>query len=127
MVVHLGVDGALLDDAALGGEVALQDGEPAVARIGVRDGADDLLVEDAGVLRARLLRHERAGHCFAFEEPRLDEGADDGGDAADFVEFFDVIFARGRQAAQIGRRLGDLVHRVDGELLFGKAQLARKR
>ena len=38
-----------------------------------------------------------------------------------------VIFARGRQAAQIGCRLGDLVHRVDGELFFGKAQLARER
>ena len=57
---HLGKDSAALDDAGIGSQVALEDGDAAVGHVGVLDGADDLGIKVYAALD--VLPHGLAGH-----------------------------------------------------------------
>ena len=50
MLLHLGGDGAALDDAAVGGDVAPEDLQAAGRGIRILDGTDGLVVQDMSTL-----------------------------------------------------------------------------
>ena len=127
MAVHFGIDRALFDDRALFRKIPLQNGKPAVGGIGIVDGADQLVVAYARVFGEFVLRDARHRLRGAVEEVCVDQTADHGGNAARVFKFFNIPFARGRKAAQIGRLRRNFVHGIHGDLLLGESELACER
>ena len=97
-----------LDDGALGGEVAVQDREPALRLDRVGDGTDDVL---AGCLvgRVGLLADRPAGDrdLVAVQQPGLGEAAEDQRHAAGAVEVGGDVAAAGLQVGEQRRLPGD--------------------
>ena len=117
---HFRRNGALLDDAAVFCQIALQNGNAAAGRIRVVNRADDALVavDDA----FEVLRHglARAGHHRRVEQALLRQLLHHGEDAARAVEVFHERITRRRKVAEVRRVGGNLVRvvKVDGHACF---------
>ncbi len=114
-------DTALLDDGALLREIAPKDGEAAILRVGIRDGADDIGVFD--FCRAHLLPDCFTAHRWArgVEKWRRGDTFQDGHDAACAIDVDDVVGAAGGDLADVRRRGRNFVHALEGIIDAGFA------
>ena len=101
---HLVGHGALLDDGAVGGEVAEEHGQAAGGVVGAVEGPDHVVVDDAGA--GHRLGDGAAGHRAgrAVHEAGVDEPLHHGLHAAGPVQVFHVVLAGGRQLQMCGTR-----------------------
>ena len=98
---HLVGHGALLDDGAVGGEIAEEHGQAAGGVVGLVEGPDHVVVDDAGA--GHRLGDGAAGHGTggAVHEAGVDQLLHQGLDAAGPVQVFHVVRAGRRQLADV--------------------------
>ena len=98
---HLGVHRRLLHHPAVGGQVALEDGDAALGVVGVGQGPDDLRVED--LHRRQVVGHGPAGdgQGRAVDEAGVQQGLHDRRHAAGPVQVLQVVGAAGAQGAEV--------------------------
>ena len=116
---HLVGHGALLDHGAVGGEVAEEHGQAAGGVVGLVEGPDHVVVDDAGA--GHGLGDGAAGHAEggAVHEAGVDELLHDGLDAAGVVQVFHVVSAGRRELADVRHPRRDLVDALQVELEAG--------
>ncbi len=104
---------ALLDDGPLFRQIAPEHGQSAVLRIGILQGADDVVVRNPGrvdLLADRLPADGGRVRLDQFARQALQNRHDPAG----AVQVHDVVVARRRQLADVGRARRNLVHARQG-------------
>ena len=117
VLLHLRGNGAALDYAAVRCDVAPQDLQTAGGGVGVLDGADGLIVQDAGTLDVLAQRFAGDGGNIQIQQALLGQLGLHGGDAACGVEVGHVSRTGGSQMAEVRGLGADLVEelQVDGD------------
>ena len=116
MLLHLRGHGAALDHTAVRGNVAPQDLQTAVLRVGVVDGTDGLVVQDVCALDVLAQRLAGNGGHIQIQQALLGQLCLHGGDAACGVQVRHVGGAGRCQMAQVRGLGADLIEQlqVDG-------------
>ena len=100
---HRGRNARGFDDAAVGGEVAVQDRQAAGLAVGLFERMDALRILDFRRLDALAERYAGNGHAVEVQQARnLADFIEDGADAAGGVDIFDMPAAGGRDLADVG-------------------------
>ena len=112
-VVHAGLDAALFHHGALGGQIAVENGQAALRIFGRGQGEDDVVFHQLHVLQ--VLPQGLAGDGELSGVQLGLDGLQNSGDTSRLVQIAEGMLAGGLDVADVGHLPADLVEIVQGD------------